>query len=114
MLASIESPLSVIFSARSGRLTHAAPPTVGLILPMPRQAPIRCSVKILSSDILWIERAGGIRPTLRFGDVGRVISCIRNNQYLLMNFLKLLEFLTVLEILNKIRENAKRCFLYLS
>jgi hypothetical protein len=34
MLASIESPLLVIFSARSGRPTHAAPPAIGLILPV--------------------------------------------------------------------------------
>jgi hypothetical protein len=51
-LASIGYPIPVIGSARPGHPTLPAPP--GFILPVPRQAPVRGSVKILSWENVGI------------------------------------------------------------
>jgi hypothetical protein len=40
--------------------------------------------------MLWFERAGGIRPNAPVWQRAAVISCARNNQYLLINSLELL------------------------
>jgi hypothetical protein len=95
-------------SARPGARVTPRRPLVAPILPVLRQAPVRGSVKILSSGNAAVrkQRRNFVR-TRRYSAVYRFI--IKNQRSLMT--IKSAGYVPYQQICNKFKENPKRCLL---